>query len=101
MALPHLGDIAVWARDDVDAHNLADATGGFGACIDGGADGGDIAFERNRDQAAADLVLLDELHVRCLEGRIARFDGGDDAFGFDQSNCFTVCHDGSLIRIEN
>ena len=33
----------------------------------------------DRDQSAADLVLLDKLHARRLQRRIARFDGGHDA----------------------
>src|SRR5262245_7367427 len=88
----HLRHFAVRARDDVDADDLADPTGGLSPGIDGRADGGDIALERDRHQAAADLVRLDELDVGGLEGRIARLDRGHDALGLDQSDCFTVCH---------
>ena len=49
------------ARDDVDGDDFADAAAGFGAGVDRGANGRDVALERDRHQAAADLVLLDEL----------------------------------------
>ena len=65
---------------------------GFGAGIDGGANGGDIALERDRHQAAANLVLLDERDIGGLEGRVTRFDRGHDALGLDQSDCFAICH---------
>src|SRR4051812_22766459 len=64
----------------------------FSAGIDGSADGGDVTAEGDGYQAAADLVLLDELDVGGFERCIARLDGGHDAFTFDQSDCFTVCH---------
>ena len=44
-----------------------------------GQDGGDVALERDRDQAAADLVLLNERDVGGLERRVARLDGRDQA----------------------
>jgi len=75
----------------VDADDFPDAAAGFGAGVDGGAYRGDVAAQRDRHQPAADLVLLDERHVGGLESRVARFDRRDDAFGFDQSDCFTVC----------
>src|SRR4051812_172571 len=80
-ASAHLGDVVVRTRDHVDRHDLADAPAGFGAGVDRSADGGDVAAEGDRDQAAADLVLLDELHVRCLQRRVARLDGGDESLG--------------------
>src|SRR5436190_574641 len=66
-----------------------------GSTINRGANGGDIASQRDRHQAAADFVLFYEFDIGGLQRRVARFDGGDDAFGFDQSDCFTVCHVGS------
>src|SRR5690348_2225740 len=73
----HLRYVAVRARDNVDADDLADPAAGLGAGVDRGADGGDVALERDRDQPATDLVLLDERHVRRLQRRVARLDGGD------------------------
>ena len=46
-------------RDHVDADDFAHAAAGFGAGVGGGADGGDVALDRDRDQAAPDLVLVD------------------------------------------
>src|SRR5688500_12659082 len=93
LLLPHLRDVLVRPRDHVDADDLADPTGGLGAGVDRGAHGGDVAAQGDRDQAAADLALVDEPHVGGLEGRVARLDGGDDAARLDQSDRLTVCHD--------
>src|SRR5207245_6567540 len=90
--LAHFGNIGMRAWNHVYGDDLAHTAGGFSACIDGGANGRHVATESDGHQAAADLVLLDELDVGRLERCIAGLDGGDDAFGFDQSDCFTVCH---------
>ena len=57
--------------------------GGFSAGVHRGANRGDVALERDRDQAAADLVLLDECDVGGLERRIARLYRRYDSLGFD------------------
>jgi hypothetical protein len=69
----------------VHADHLADSTSGFRAGIDRGANSGDIAAQRDRHEARAHLVLLDELDVSGLERRIARFDRGDQTLGLDQT----------------
>jgi hypothetical protein len=76
------------ACDNVDGDDLADFSTGFGARVNGGANGGDIAANGDRYEAAADFVLLDELDVGGFQRRIQRFDCRDDSFGFDQSDCF-------------
>src|SRR5436305_14483808 len=76
----------------MDRDDFADSSRRLSAGIDGGANGRHVAAQGDGHQAAADLVLLDELDVRRLQRRIARLDGGHDALGFDQSDCFTVCH---------
>jgi hypothetical protein len=81
--LSHLRHIRMRPWDDVDGEDFADAPGGFGAGVDRGADGGYVTFQGDRDQPAADLVLLVELHVGRLERRVAGLDGRHDAFGFD------------------
>src|SRR5258706_15138600 len=81
--LSHLRHVAVRARDHVYADDLTDAAGCFGAGVNGGADGGDVAAQRDRDQAASDLVLLDEGDVRGLERRVAGLDCCYDSLGFD------------------
>src|SRR5690348_10973704 len=85
-ALSHLRHVTMRPRNHVDADDLADATGGFGTGVDRRADGRDVALERDRHEPAADLVLLNELHVRRLQRRIACLNGRYDALGFDQSD---------------
>src|SRR6185437_13482473 len=90
--LSHFRHVRVRSWDDVDGDDFADAARGFGAGVNRRADRGDISAKGDGDEAAADLVLLDELDVRRLEGRVAGFDRRDDSFGFDQTDCFTVGH---------
>src|SRR6185312_4106942 len=94
----HLRHVRVGSGDDVDGDDFTDAARGLCAGVNRGTDSGDVAPKGDRDQAAADLVLLDELHVRRLEGRVAGFDGCDDSLGFDQTDCFTVGHCYSSLR---
>src|SRR6185437_9698844 len=93
--LAHLRHVRVRAGDDVDGDDFSDAPAGFGPGVDRGADSGDVTLEGDRDQAAADLVLLDERNVRGFKGGVEGLDGRHDALGFDQSDCFTVCHGNS------
>src|SRR5258705_5439378 len=53
--LAHLGDVLMGARDHMNRDDFAHAAGGFSSGVDGGADGGDVAAECYRNQAASDL----------------------------------------------
>ena len=88
LAYPIFATSACGPGDDVDADDFADFAAGFGAGVDGRANGGHVAVERDGDQAAADLVLLDEVHVGRLQRRVHGLDGRHDALGLDQSDCF-------------
>src|SRR5437868_7057722 len=90
--LSHLCHILMRPWNHVNRYDPAHPSGCLSTGIDGGANRRYVAAECDGHQAAADLVLLDEFDVGRLQRCIARLDGGDDAFGFDQSDCFTVCH---------
>ena len=78
-------DFGVRTRDDVHRDQLADAAGGGGAGIGGGLDGADIAAGHDRDVPGPDVFLGDQLDVGGLHHRVGRFDGADEATGFDES----------------
>src|SRR5215213_5328697 len=59
----HALDLAVRARDDVDADQLADAAGGGRARVRRGLDGAHVAADEDRHVAGADVLLADELYV--------------------------------------
>ena len=50
-----------------------------------------VAADNGRDQSAADLNSLDDLHVRGLRHRVGRFDQRHEALRFDQSNGVLHC----------
>ena len=70
-------------RDDVDGDDFSDTARRFSAGVDGGTHCRDITTKGDRDQAAADLVLLDEFYVRRFQRCVAGFDCCDDSLGFD------------------
>ena len=74
----------------MDGDELADLLGGRCACIRGGLDRADVAAHHDGDEAAADLLLADELDVRGLHHGVRGFDGGDKAARFDHSKGIRV-----------
>ena len=59
--------------------------GGGSTRIGGGLDGGDVAFDEGRDEAAAHLFPPGEGDVRGFQHGVGRFEKSDEAFGFDHA----------------
>ena len=71
-------EVLVRAGDHLDADDLADPAGRRGAGVDGRLHRRHVAGHERRDQAAADLVPADQVHVRRLQHRVAGLDQGDE-----------------------
>ena len=85
----HRFHVRVRTGDDVHADDFAlDGFDGLGAGVGGGLDGGDVADDDGGDEGVADLGhRADEFDVRGLEHGVRALDEGDEAAGFNQSNC--------------
>lgn len=75
------------AGDHLHTDYLADLGRGRRAGIRSRFDGGYIAPEKTGHITAADLFPANQSHVGGLQGRVARFQQGAQAFAFDHSNC--------------
>ncbi len=65
--------------------NSPDAAGRGRAGIGGRLDGADVSAGHHRHVSGPDVLLGDQLDVRGLHHRVSRFDGADEATGFDES----------------
>ena len=83
------------ASDDVAADEFADLGSRSGSSFDGCSDRADIAADDGRDVSTTDIDSLDDLDTGRLGHRVGRFDQGQEAFGFNQSNC--ILHNKQLF----
>src|SRR6267142_2416450 len=81
----HLFEHAVRARDDVHAHDLTHLGRGGRTRLGRGAHRGHVAAHDGRHVAAADLLVVHELHPGGLHHRIGRLDHGHESARLDQS----------------
>ena len=84
----------------MNAHQLADATGGSGARIGRGLHRRDVTSDDCRDEAGIHLLPADEHDVRRLDHGVRRFDHANQASRFDQSERFAgqfLRHVGALF----
>src|SRR5439155_21098569 len=70
----HVLEHAVRARDDVDGHDLAHLGGRGGAGFGGRPDGRDVTADDGGDVAAADLLVVHQIHARRLHHGVGRLD---------------------------
>jgi len=89
-ALPLFAVVGVaGAGDDVAADEFADLCRSSRTSFNSSTHAADVAAYHGRDQTAADLHLLDDFDVGGLGHRVGGFDQGDQALGFNETNCRT------------
>src|SRR5919199_389181 len=88
VAREHALDLAVRARDDVDADQLAHAPRRGRARVRGRLDRAHVAAHEDGDVAGADVLLADESDVGRLDHRVRGLDRAHEALGLDHSECF-------------
>src|SRR5688572_17685124 len=72
----------------MDANQLANPSGGSGACIGGSFHCSDVASDEYSYVACADVFLTQELYVRGFYHRVSCFHRADEPFGFNHAECF-------------
>src|SRR5262245_58865570 len=81
----HGVDVGVRPRDHVDRDHLADALGGALAGLGGGAHRGDVAAHDRGDEAAAGLLVTDQLDLGGLHHGVGGLDHAGEPLHFDHS----------------
>ena len=74
--------------NDVHADQLAHALSCRAARLHGGLDRTHVAADHHGDQAAADVLLADEMNVGRLDHGVGRLDGAHQPAGFNHAQCF-------------
>src|SRR5262249_52809993 len=97
----HSLNFGMWPRYDVNTDQLADTTRRSRSGISRRLHRTYVATNKDRDVTGADILFPQELHVGRFHHRVSRFDGADEPFGFDHSQCFKrVWHSSLLLILE-
>jgi hypothetical protein len=84
----HAFNFGMRAGYHMDANQLANASGGRRTCIGGSFHCSDVAADKYRHVACADVFLTEELYVRRFHHRVSCFHRANEPFGFNHAECF-------------
>jgi hypothetical protein len=84
----HSLNFRVWPRDHVYADQLTDAPGRSRACVSRRFDRANVAADKDRHVAGADVLLPEQLYIRCFDHGIGGLNCTHESFGLNHSECF-------------
>jgi hypothetical protein len=84
----HAFDFGVRPRDHMNTDQFANSTRGGSAGIGGRFHGANVSTHEHGHITRADVFFAKQLHVGGFDHRVSRFDGADETFRFDHSECF-------------
>jgi hypothetical protein len=72
----------------MNAYQFADSScrrsSGVGSCFNRA----NVSANKDRHVTRADIFFSQELNISSFDHRVSRFDGSDETFGLDHSECF-------------
>jgi len=81
-------NFSVWARNDVNADQLADPSRGRCSSVSSCLYRTNVSANKDRHVPGADILFSQELNIRSFDHRVSGFDGSDETFGLHHSECF-------------
>ena len=84
----HAFDFRVWSRNHVHADQLADSSRRGCAGVSRCFDRAHVATHKDRHVAGADVLLPEQLYIRCFDHRIGGLNCTHESFGLNHSECF-------------
>jgi hypothetical protein len=78
----------MWPGDNVNTNQFTDAPRGSRARISCGLYSSDVSADKYRDITRANIFLSQELNVGSFDHGVRSFNGSDETFGFDHTECF-------------
>jgi hypothetical protein len=72
----------------MDAYQLTNTTRRRCACVCCCLHGTHIAAYKYRHVSRSDILLAEQLYVRCLNHGVGSFNCADESFGLDHTECF-------------
>jgi hypothetical protein len=81
-------DFGMWPRDHVHADQLTNAPGRSRARVSRRFDRTNVAAHKDRHVAGADVLLPEQLYIRCFDHGIGGLNCTHESFGLNHSECF-------------
>src|SRR6185503_14909651 len=81
-------DFCVRAWNNVDTDQFSNSSRRSRACISRRLHSADVTTHEDRHVACADVLLPEQLHIRCFNHRIGGLNCTHESFGLNHSECF-------------
>jgi hypothetical protein len=78
----------VWAGNDVNTYQFAYSSCRRCSGVGSRLNRANVSTYKDRHVAGADIFFSQELNIGSFDHRVGSFDGADETFGLDHSECF-------------